>query len=386
MGGASAHASRALDAATFAVGPSGRGGDANASAAPCQAGDDCHTGAARRSLFTTDEPTPQEAVLDPTLAALRIQTLARGRLARWPVTCRLPRPAFASGRVHRAATHIQACWRRCDAMDWLYTHRLDRDAAIRLQAAVRGGLARKAVPLAHRPYTRRVRQKFLVAGRMSRGVGWVSMKDYLAASAILLQAAARGWRARGYILGETYLNNVYIQESAAAAAREERLQRLVDYSIPGWFWAEPAAAQVRGGPGRQRPRQHKQKKDSSSNSVWADGNNLLSPATGQAAVRGRCGASSQAATPTPASACLGTPGFDGTSLPRFVLPDCDPDVHLPWEFRWGEYYDALPGYDAWLRGAELLAHDDEFFEESLDAARAPRASMARATPGPTSTR
>ena len=83
-------------------------------------------------------------------------------------------------------------------------------------------------------------------------------------------------------------------------------------------------------------------------------------------MRGRCGASSHAATPTPASACLGTPGFDGTSLPRFVLPDCDPDVHLPWEFRWGEYYDALPGYDAWLRGAELLAHDDEFFEESLE--------------------
>jgi hypothetical protein len=49
-----------------------------------------------------------------------------------------------------------------------------------------------------------------------------------------------------------------------------------------------------------------------------------------------------------------------------VLPDCDPDVHLPWEFRWGEHYDALPGYDAWLRGAELLAHDDEFFEEIFE--------------------
>ena len=53
-------------------------------------------------------------------------------------------------------------------------------------------------------------------------------------------------------------------------------------------------------------------------------------------------------------------------LHSFVIPARDPDAHLPWEFRWGEYYDALPSYDEWLCGAELVAHDDEYFEESLE--------------------
>eukprot|EP00966_Prymnesium_polylepis_P303664 7014658-Prymnesium_polylepis.1 len=45
-------------------------------------------GAARRSLFTADEPAPSGAALDPTLAALSIQALVRGRLARRPQAMR----------------------------------------------------------------------------------------------------------------------------------------------------------------------------------------------------------------------------------------------------------------------------------------------------------
>ena len=197
-----------------------------------------------------------------------------------------------------------------------------------------------------------------------------------------LQAVMRGWRDRGYILGNTHLDRLYLQElselHASQQAREDRLQRLVDYSVPDWFWAQSA---------RQT--------SSTSNLVGCKGGHSVqqtSPSNGQDAEGGHSGARVlDGCTPTPAGASLGAPEFDASSYRRFVPVDSLPDEHLPWEFQWGrEYYDSLMSYDAWLRGkvldtsyptsidADIDADNTSFFTEAIEQGD-PECEAARVT-------